>query len=169
MTLPTNPDTDADGLLDGSEIDLGANPLLSDTDGDGLLDGHEVGTIGTDPTKADTDADGVNDRLDDRPLVKGVSTNYLATASRELSEEVTGLPLTVFVGSNTKQQQTSRTKISNDLQAAAQRIEGRRFAQAASLLASAETNATTLMLDRPEKAHVIGEIQLLRALLGYGF
>jgi len=169
VTSPTNPDTDADTLLDGSEVDLGSNPVVPDTDGDGLLDGYEVSTVGTDPTKADTDADGVNDRLDDRPLVKGVSTNYLATAARDLSADLTTFPLTVFVGSTTRQQQASRNKISNDLQAAAQRLEGRRPSQAASLLASAETNAKALMVDGTEKNYVVGEIQLLRALLAYGF
>lgn len=169
ITSPTNPDMDADVLLDGSEFDLGTNPLVADTDGDGLADGYEVGTTGTDPTKADTDADGVNDRLDDRPLVKGVSVNYLATAARDLSGELMTFPLTVFVGTTSKQQQTSRNKISNDLQAAAQKLEGRRPSQAASLLASAETNATTLMVDGAEKTYTIGEIQLLRALLAYGF
>ncbi len=168
VTSPTNPDSDSDGLLDGSEVDLGANPLVPDTDGDGLLDGYEVGSLGTDPTKVDTDADGVNDRLDDRPLVKGVSSSYLATAARELSAELMTYPLTVFVGTTSKQQQTSRNKISNDLQAAAQKLEGRRPSQATSLLGSAETNANNLMVGSPQKTYVIGEIQLLRALLGYG-
>lgn len=169
VTSPTNPDTDGDGLLDGSEIDLRTNPLVADTDGDGLTDGYEVATLGTDPTRLDTDADGVNDRLDDRPLVKGVSVNYLSAAARDLSGDLMAFPLTVFVGGNAKQQQTGRNKISNDLQAAAQRLEGRRPSQASSYLASAELNATTLMLDGLEKAYVVAEIQLLRTLLAFGF
>ena len=128
-----------------------------------------MATLGTDPTRLDTDADGVNDRLDDRPLAKGVSVSYLATAARDLSGDLMTYPLTVFVGSNSKQQQTSRNKISNELQAAAQRLEGRRPSQASSYLASAELNATTLMLDGLEKAYVVAEIQLLRTLLAFGF
>lgn len=73
-TLPNNPDTDADGLLDGVETgtgtfvsltDRGTNPLSKDTDGDGLADAVENPTLpfvnaaqpGTDPTKTDSDND----------------------------------------------------------------------------------------------------------------
>ena len=35
-------DSDADGLSDAQERDLGTNPKSQDTDGDGLLDGQEV-------------------------------------------------------------------------------------------------------------------------------
>lgn len=169
VTLPTNADTDSDGLLDGSEVDLGSSPIHTDSDGDGLLDGHEVSTVGSDPTRADTDSDGVNDRLDDRPLVQGVSTQFLSTASRDLSADLIALPLSQFVGSNNSKKLSNRNKISNDLQAAAQKLDGRRPAQAAGLLASAETSAMTLMMDGPEKAATITEIQFLRTLVSYTF
>lgn len=46
---PFDPDSDADGLLDGREVnEVGTNALLVDTDGDGLWDGLEVAT-GSDP------------------------------------------------------------------------------------------------------------------------
>src|SRR5262249_37419553 len=49
-------DTDADGILDGLEEDLGLNPLESnaglDTDGDGIPDVDEV-AAGSNPTKKD--------------------------------------------------------------------------------------------------------------------
>ena len=62
LTDPNNPDTDADGLLDGDEISLyGSDPLLSDTDGDGIDDGDEINQFGTDPTLADSDGDSVGD------------------------------------------------------------------------------------------------------------
>lgn len=41
-TDPGSADTDHDGLSDGDEIRLGANPLNADTDGDGYNDGVEV-------------------------------------------------------------------------------------------------------------------------------
>jgi hypothetical protein len=66
-----NPDTDADGVLDGLEIFyLGTSPVLRDTDGDGLIDGVEDRNKNgrrdldeTDPTKWDTDKDGLCDGL----------------------------------------------------------------------------------------------------------
>ncbi|MEX2205694.1 MAG: FG-GAP-like repeat-containing protein [Myxococcota bacterium] len=85
---PTLADTDADGLLDGAELNThGTSPILPDTDGDGLLDGFELAngfdplvageqgqdpdadgltnlqeqTAGTNPAVADTDGDGLLD------------------------------------------------------------------------------------------------------------
>jgi hypothetical protein len=52
-----------DGLLDGEEIELGTNVLLSDTDEDGLSDGEEV-ALGTDPLDPDSDDDGILDGPD---------------------------------------------------------------------------------------------------------
>lgn len=63
-------DTDADGLTDEEEGDLGTDPNNPDSDGDGLLDGAEVanGTDPTDPTSGpaivDVDGDGVADEED---------------------------------------------------------------------------------------------------------
>ena len=78
-TIPNNPDTDGDTLLDGPElvgVDLrpATDPLKADTDGDGYDDGVETNTgtyvdafdTGTNPADADTDGDG---------LVDGVETN----------------------------------------------------------------------------------------------
>jgi hypothetical protein len=48
-TNPNNPDTDADGLTDGDEVNkYHTSPLLSDTDGDLIPDGVEI-TTGTNP------------------------------------------------------------------------------------------------------------------------
>ncbi len=80
-TIPTNPDTDADGLLDGWETktgtwvnstDTGTDPLKPDTDGDGLLDGWETHTglwvnatnTGTDPNDRDSDGDSLSDTVE---------------------------------------------------------------------------------------------------------
>ena len=45
---PNNPDSDADGVLDGIEIALGIDPNNADSDDDGVPDGAEV-AAGTDP------------------------------------------------------------------------------------------------------------------------
>ena len=64
LALGTNvrlPDTDGDGLDDGTEVNaIGSNPLLADTDGDGLDDGTEVGSS-TSPLLPDTDGDSMQD------------------------------------------------------------------------------------------------------------
>jgi outer membrane protein OmpA-like peptidoglycan-associated protein len=67
-TLPGNPDTDADGLSDGVEVDAGTNPLVPDTDSDGVPDGREdanangrVDAGESDPSDADSDDGGVPD------------------------------------------------------------------------------------------------------------
>ena len=55
-TDPTRPDTDADGLSDGDEVNkYGTNPLVKDTDGDGVSDADEV-AAGTDPVVAESAA-----------------------------------------------------------------------------------------------------------------
>ena len=61
-TDPNDPDTDGDGLLDGTEVNThGTDPLDADTDGDSLSDGREVLKIGSNPKKKDTDKDGLKD------------------------------------------------------------------------------------------------------------
>ncbi|HLO15750.1 MAG TPA: hypothetical protein VK206_13030 [Anaerolineales bacterium] len=62
---PSNADSDGDGLLDYSELQIGGlDPYNPDTDGDGLLDGYEP-EIGTWPMNADSDRDGVPDKTED--------------------------------------------------------------------------------------------------------
>lgn len=66
-----DPDSDADGLLDGDEVHgtpffpqrFTSDPTLLDTDGDGLLDAEEAGPggYGSDPRTADSDLDGLAD------------------------------------------------------------------------------------------------------------
>jgi outer membrane protein OmpA-like peptidoglycan-associated protein len=61
-TNPKSPDSDGDGLTDGSEVrQHTTNPLREDSDGDGLKDGEEITRHGTDPMKADSDGDGLKD------------------------------------------------------------------------------------------------------------
>jgi len=60
-TDPNNPDTDNDGLADGSDglVLVAALPGGVDANGDGFVDGEA--DLGTDPTLWDTDTDGFND------------------------------------------------------------------------------------------------------------
>lgn len=74
-TNSTNPDTDSDGVNDGTEVTNGSDPLNPcdpddtlpgcqiDTDFDGLTDAQE-GVLGTNPNNPDTDGDGYNDALE---------------------------------------------------------------------------------------------------------
>ena len=67
-TDPTNPDTDGDGLRDGTEA-LGdliylTDPLSTDSDDDGLSDFDEVQVLFTNPLNPDTDGDGYSDGIE---------------------------------------------------------------------------------------------------------
>jgi hypothetical protein len=59
--LPTDHDTDGDGLADPEEHQAGTDLYVADTDGDTLSDGDEVHLHGTDPLLRDTDDDAAND------------------------------------------------------------------------------------------------------------
>lgn len=61
QTDNTTLDSDADGLLDREEDDLGTNPNSNDTDGDSITDFDEVRNHLTDPNNDDTDSDGLTD------------------------------------------------------------------------------------------------------------
>lgn len=74
-TDPTNPDTDGDGIDDGTERrgENPTDPTRADTDGDGLPDGVEDANRNgrldpgeTDPNNPDTDGDGLVDGAEDR-------------------------------------------------------------------------------------------------------
>ena len=61
-TVPSDADSDDDGLTDGDEVHIhGTKPLDADSDDDGLTDGDEVHTHSTNPNKADTDGDLISD------------------------------------------------------------------------------------------------------------
>lgn len=80
-------DRDLDGLLDADETKAGTNPENPDSDADGILDGGEITITKTDPLKADTDGDGMKDGAEilrgRDPLKKdGASAVRSATSSR---------------------------------------------------------------------------------------
>src|SRR6478735_1466197 len=56
-------DTDADGLTDPYEMQIGTNPAVADTDLDGLDDNLEA-TLGTNPLSLDSDNDGLTDGME---------------------------------------------------------------------------------------------------------
>lgn len=89
-TDPNNADSDADGLLDGAELDTyGTDPLLWDTDGDGISDGLEVGS-GSDPLDpGDYNLEAVLESFEVSPLAFRIVRNtILGDAWRQL--RVTG-------------------------------------------------------------------------------
>ncbi len=59
--VATPTDLDADNLADELEWDLGLDPNTPDTDADGVADGDEINIYGTSPTLFDTDGDGASD------------------------------------------------------------------------------------------------------------
>jgi hypothetical protein len=60
-TVATETDLDADNYADALEPDLGLDPSNPDTDADGVADGDELNIYGTSPTLFDTDGDGASD------------------------------------------------------------------------------------------------------------
>ena len=78
VSEPEEIDTDADGLSDVREIELGLDPNRTDTDGDLLSDKDEVDIYLTDPFNPDSDGDGFSDGQEVRqgfnPLGPGTLT-----------------------------------------------------------------------------------------------
>ncbi|MFA6511599.1 MAG: hypothetical protein WCV86_00505 [Patescibacteria group bacterium] len=61
IVVETPSDTDADGLADSEELDLGTKIDIPDTDADGLADYDEVRIYTTNPLRSDSDDDGFSD------------------------------------------------------------------------------------------------------------
>lgn len=120
---PNDPDTDNDGLLDGTEVDLFTggsclNLLDPDSDNDTLTDGDEV-TMGTSPCDIDTDGDGIADPLDALPLTPNHSNAQIAEAIRATADFIAETPLSAFSGPNNNARSARRNSMSNTLQLAA--------------------------------------------------
>ncbi|MFA6393428.1 MAG: CAP domain-containing protein [Patescibacteria group bacterium] len=73
-------DSDADGIPDSLEEELGTDPFNADTDGDGLRDYEEAFVYGTNPNNPDTDGDGIPDgrevKAGTNPLGAGPLKNF---------------------------------------------------------------------------------------------
>jgi hypothetical protein len=69
-TNPLDSDTDADGLNDDYELDIGINPALQDSDGDAVFDGYEI-ILGLLPNNTDTDGDQMDDHWELNYMLNG--------------------------------------------------------------------------------------------------
>ena len=89
-----NKDTDADGLLDGEEINTyGTNPLVADVDGDGLVDGDEI-ALGLNPLITDTNGNGISD------LQEKIQQTVTEKISEEEKPEVTEVTVSMSTAGN---------------------------------------------------------------------
>lgn len=138
-TDPLNPDTDDDGLLDGTEVDsaMGSgcpNPLNADSDGDSLSDGNEVLTLGTDPCNPDTDADGIPDDVDPFPLDPDGTSGFIEDELRGLCEFIQNVDLGLFTGPNDNVNEGRRNALCNRANAAANVVAAGNFDAAINVL-----------------------------------
>jgi len=142
-TDPNVPDTDGDGLLDGTEFELSiaegwgtADPLNLDSDGDLLLDGEEVTIYGTSPGKADTDGDRIPDAYDFHPLQPDQVGGYVEETARALALEIAAMDPTLFTGPNRNAQQGRRNGLVSSLQTAANQVKNGQAQAAVAALSS---------------------------------
>lgn len=173
-TDPNNPDTDADGLLDGTEVEMGCtDPLNSDSDGDGLSDGHEVSALGTDPCSADTDGDGVGDGTDPTPLEPGVTQSFMEEWLHHVANTINALDLSLFTGPNANANEGRQNSLANRLRNAAKSLAHGDEPQAVDLLQGILEKIDGMkpeadwIADSPEKSALSEEIQLILGLLSY--
>ncbi|MCI0589419.1 MAG: MSCRAMM family adhesin SdrC [Planctomycetes bacterium] len=119
-TDPLDPDTDVDGLDDGTEVlDIGCGGALTpDTDGDSISDGEEV-LDGTNPCDADSDGDCLPDWLDPLPVDPDSGTGQFEEVIRDLADAVAVLPLDLFNGPNVNANHGRRNALANKIREAA--------------------------------------------------
>lgn len=138
-TDPDNPDTDDDGLLDGTEVEIAEgsgcpDPLDPDSDGDTLTDGDEVLNIGTNPCSSDSDEDGVPDNIDPNPLEAGEVSDELEAAVRNLASLIADLDPGLFSGPNYNANKGRRNSLATRVRNAANAISKDDFSSAIDLL-----------------------------------
>jgi len=75
VVLPVAIDTDGDDLNNARERELGTNPNDPDTDRDGIADGSEVFRTKTSPREKDSDRDGLDDRCEDKNMNGAIESN----------------------------------------------------------------------------------------------
>jgi len=120
FTNPLDPDTDNDGLLDGTEVGLATcvSPLIADSDGDTLSDGAEIG-LGTNACAVDSDGDGIPDPLDALPNTANSSNSQVAEALRGVGDVIESFPLSAFNAPNNNARAARRNALANRYYAAA--------------------------------------------------
>ncbi|MHC4429632.1 MAG: FG-GAP repeat protein, partial [Planctomycetota bacterium] len=167
-------DTDDDGLLDGTEIDIAEDSgcpdaLDLDSDGDTLLDGDEV-ALGTDPCSTDTDGDTVPDNEDDLPTVPG-SSGLVEAALRSLCGDVEALDLSRIDAKNDNARAGRQNAMCNKLNAAANAVAAGDYDDAIDQLDSLLAKLDGLpkpkdwMTDSPERDAIVTAIQEMIVLL----
>lgn len=175
-TNPDDPDTDNDGVFDGTEVDAAMgggcpDPLEPDSDGDGLSDGAEAG-LTTNPCDMDTDADGVADGEDPLPVTPGVTTEFLEDATRDVAAMIATDQDLVFNGPNANCNTGRRNSLASRVNEAANAIAAGDTQSAIALLTCVLTKVdgeeppADWMDDSPEKTALYDEIILLLSLLG---
>ncbi|MFG0306151.1 MAG: choice-of-anchor Q domain-containing protein [Phycisphaerales bacterium JB040] len=174
-TDPFNPDTDADGLLDGTEVDIAAgfgcpDPLSFDSDGDGLSDGDEV-LFGTSPCLADTDGDGVSDLNDPTPTEPGVTEEFLVEAIRAAADQIDSIPLSSFTGPNANADRGRQNSLASRVRNAANKVGQGNGEPAVSLLMNVlervdgDPQPKDWIEAGPDQVALKDELELLIALL----
>lgn len=83
-------DSDADGISNINEIELGTDPQNPDTDDDRLTDSEEVTVYLTDPQLEDTDGDTLNDGFEIRYGLDPLSpyTDGISDAERQIEQHI---------------------------------------------------------------------------------
>jgi hypothetical protein len=172
-----DPDTDGDGLLDGTEVlvaDGGGcpDPLNPDSDGDTLADGAEV-DAGTNPCSADTDGDTIPDNIDPLPTNPEGTEGVIEAHLRTLCDFVGGLPLENFTAPNNNAAKGRRNAICNKLNAAANAVAAGDYQSAHDQLNSLleklddQPPPPDWMEPGPEKDTVRGDIEEMALLISF--
>ena len=130
-TNPEDPDSDDDGLLDGTEVDIAEgggcpDPLVFDSDGDTLSDGDEV-ALGTNPCETDSDGDGVPDNTDPLPTEPGVTSGFIEDALRGFCDDITDFDLALIDGKNDNARAGRQNAMCNKVNAAANAVAAENY------------------------------------------
>jgi hypothetical protein len=176
-TDPLDPDTDDDGLLDGTEVEMAGgsgcpDPLNPDSDGDTLLDGGEV-DAGTSPCNADSDGDGIPDNIDPYPLDPERTETYIESNLRDLAYFILTIDLNLFTGPNNNANKGRRGSLSNRANAAANEVANANYQEAINILLSMFDRVDGVdppkdwMVDSPDKDDLAVEATLMIELLEY--
>jgi len=176
-TNPNDSDTDDDGLLDGTEVEMAQgsgcpDPLNPDSDGDTLTDGAEV-DAGTSPCSIDTDGDTIPDNIDPYPIDPEGTECYVESEIRDLADFIRSLSLDLFTAPNSNANKGRRTALANRADAAANNAAEDDFAGSIEALLSLVDRVDGVnipkdwMVDSDEKTYLLNTATELMALLDY--